>query len=207
MKLKGRQQEIVDASIGLIADLGIQQLTIKNIAGKLGITEPAIYRHFESKFDIIFALLDSFGEMSSDILQKTATQKLPPLAKLEAFILDRLTRMSGNPNLAKVMFSEELFQSDERLAGKVMEIMHEHKDIIQTIIEEGRVDGSIRTDIDSNTLFRIIFGPVRLLIKQWTLSGFRFDLEEEGRKLWDAELKLLHANKELEQNNLSNFRE
>ena len=195
MKLKGRQQEIIDASIGLIADFGIQHLTIKNIAGKLGITEPAIYRHFESKFDILYALLDSFEEMSSDILQKTAVKKLPPPAKLEAFIFDRFTRMTANPKLAKVMFAEELFQDDERLAGKVMKIMHEHKDIIQGIIDEGRLDGSIRTDIDSLTLFRIIFGPVRLLIKQWTLSGFRFDLEEEGRKLWDAELKLLQGNK------------
>ena len=194
MKLKGRQQEIIDASIGLIADSGIQHLTIKNIAGKLGITEPAIYRHFESKFDILYALLDSFEEMSSDILQRTAVQQMAPPAKLEAFIFDRFARMSSNPKLAKVMFAEELFQDVERLAGKVMKIMHEHKDIIQGIIDEGRLDGSIRTDIDSLTLFRIIFGPVRLLIKQWTLSGFRFDLEEEGRKLWDAELKMLQGN-------------
>jgi AcrR family transcriptional regulator len=193
MKLKGRQQEIIDVSIGLIADFGIQRLTIKNIAGKLGITEPAIYRHFESKFDILYALLDSFEEMSSDVLRKTAAKKLSPPAKLEAFIFDRLSRMSANPKLAKVMFAEELFQDDERLAGKMMKIMHEHKDIIQAIINEGRADGSIRTDIDSNTLFRIIFGPVRLLIKQWTLSGFRFELKEEGRKLWSAELKLLQG--------------
>jgi AcrR family transcriptional regulator len=193
MKLTARQQEIIEVSIELIADHGIQHLTIKNIAGKLGITEPAIYRHFESKFYILYALLDSFEEMSSSVLQQTAVKKMSPSEKIEAFIFDRLSRMSANPKLAKVMFAEELFQDDERLAEKVMKIMHGHKDIIQTILEEGRTDGSIRTDIDLNTLFRIIFGPVRLLIKQWTLNGFRFDLAEEGRKLWYAELKLLQG--------------
>jgi AcrR family transcriptional regulator len=193
MKLKARQQEIIDISIALIADHGIQHLTIKNIAGKLGISEPAIYRHFASKFDILYALLDSFEEMSSGVLQQTAVKQMSPPEKIEAFIFDRLTRMNANPKLAKVMFAEELFQDDERLAEKVMKIMHGHKDTIQTILEEGRADGSIRDDIDLNTLFRIIFGPVRLLIKQWTLNGFRFDLAEEGRKLWDAELKLLQG--------------
>lgn len=193
MNLTNRQQEIIEAAIGLIADNGIQNLTIKNIAGKLGITEPAIYRHFESKFDILYALLDSFEEISSGILHQVATQEMAPLAKIEAFIFDRLSRMVANPKMAKVLFAEELFQDDERLAAKVMKIMHGHKDIINSIVEAGKTDGTIRTDIDSVTLFRIIFGPVRLLIKQWTLSGFGFNLEKEGRKLWDADLKLLQG--------------
>ncbi|MFA7231037.1 MAG: TetR/AcrR family transcriptional regulator [Victivallaceae bacterium] len=189
--LSGRQKEIVEISVGLVADKGIQNLTIKNIAAELKISEPAIYRHFNSKFDILDAVLDSFEGVAVDVLTKVTSSDIPPLDRIEMFMSDRLTRMAANPKLAKVMFAEELFQDDDRLAKKVMSIMHSHKDYIQQTLEDGQKDGSIRSDIDQITLFRLIFGPLRLLIKQWALSGFRFDLKTEGKKLWDAEKKLL----------------
>lgn len=68
MQLTVRQQEIIDAALALIAEQGIQNLTIKNIAAALKITEPAIYRHFDSKFAILDALLDSFDHGSVSVL-------------------------------------------------------------------------------------------------------------------------------------------
>ncbi len=44
-----RQKQIIQESIQLIADKGIQGLTIKNISKSIGISEPAIYRHFDNK--------------------------------------------------------------------------------------------------------------------------------------------------------------
>lgn len=44
-----RQKQIIQQSIQLIADKGIQGLTIKNISKSIGISEPAIYRHFDNK--------------------------------------------------------------------------------------------------------------------------------------------------------------
>ena len=43
MKLTGRQQEILTAALKLLADGGMQNLTIRNLAEKLNITEPAIW--------------------------------------------------------------------------------------------------------------------------------------------------------------------
>jgi hypothetical protein len=42
--------------------------------------------------------------------------------------------------------------------------------------QEAVEDGAIRADIPKDTLFRLILGPLRLLIKQWGLSGGSFDL-------------------------------
>lgn len=42
--------------------------------------------------------------------------------------------------------------------------------------QEAVEDGAIRADIPKDTLFRLILGPLRLLIKQWGLSDGSFDL-------------------------------
>ncbi|MCK5675079.1 MAG: helix-turn-helix transcriptional regulator, partial [Spirochaetales bacterium] len=47
--LTKRQRQIIDISINIISERGIQDLTMKNLSSQLGISEPAIYRHFESK--------------------------------------------------------------------------------------------------------------------------------------------------------------
>ena len=52
MQLTTRQKQITQIALELIASGGIQNLTIKNIAAQLKITEPAIYRHFNSKAEI-----------------------------------------------------------------------------------------------------------------------------------------------------------
>lgn len=191
MEFTDRQNEIVDKSVNLIAMCGIQHMTIKNLANSVGVTEPAIYRHFDSKFDILNAILDRFTYISSNVLNSVEMKDKKPLEKIEYFLIDRYQRCSENPKLAKVMFSEEVFQDDERLAHKVLMIMHSHKETMQQVITEGQHNGTIRNDIDSTSLFRIIFGPMRLLIKQWCLSGYMFDLITEGKGLWGNIKKMI----------------
>ena len=191
MELTARQQEIIKVSISLIADKGIQSLTIKNISQAIGISEPAIYRHFQNKFEILMTILNSFELIATDVLHSEDIKSLNSLDKIEFFLLDRYQRCAKNPKLAKVMFAEENFQDDERLANKVLNIMHSHKAAMHKVISAGQNLGEIRDDIDSISLFRIIFGPMRLLIKQWGLSGCKFNLVQEGKRLWEAEKKML----------------
>ena len=57
-------------------------------------------------------------------------------------------------------------------------------------LAEGVASGRIRSGIPSVTLFRLIVGPVRMLFKQWGMSGMKFDLRAESGRLLDA-LELL----------------
>ena len=65
MSLTKRQSEIIDAALKLTAEGGIQNLTIKNLGNALGITEPAIYRHFRSKSEIVRTMIGRFDETAS----------------------------------------------------------------------------------------------------------------------------------------------
>jgi hypothetical protein len=52
--------------------------------------------------------------------------------------------------------------------------------------KEAEDAGEIRSDIPDDTLFRMILGPLRLLIKQWGMSHGAFDLRKERQKLLDG---------------------
>ncbi|NOY75740.1 MAG: TetR/AcrR family transcriptional regulator [Kiritimatiellaeota bacterium] len=193
MNLTERQSEIVETALGLIADHGIQKLTIKNIAEGIGVTEPAIYRHFEGKSSILSSILDSFEEISECVLDSEDVLKTSALDAVGNFLFDRYERFSNDPKLAKVMFSEELFIGDAELSARMLKIMHSHKERMHKVIERGQENGDIRGDVDSLSIFRTIFGAMRLLVKQWCLSGCAFDLKEEGKKLWNGQIRLLKS--------------
>ncbi|HEX9859632.1 MAG TPA: TetR/AcrR family transcriptional regulator, partial [Nitrospirota bacterium] len=53
---KTRQAEIVSAAIGIIGETGVRGLTTARLAGRLGMSEPNLYRHFADKQAILCAV-------------------------------------------------------------------------------------------------------------------------------------------------------
>lgn len=179
-----KQIEITDVAIKIIAHEGIQNLTVKNIAKNMNFTEAALYRHFPSKKDILLSILVRFEKLSENY-DEFAKNSENPLKKIEYFVLHRFKRFKQFPELAKVMFLEEVFQHDSDLADGVLKIMQKHTKQLELILNEGRKSGDIRQDIDVKTLFRIIIGSTRLLVTQWSLNNFSFDIQSEGTSLWN----------------------
>ncbi len=68
-----RQLQIINAAIKLMGKGGIQQLTTKNLALEVGVTEPALYRHFSNKTDLILQVLEY---LKSRIMQESSAYYL-----------------------------------------------------------------------------------------------------------------------------------
>ena len=115
---KTRQKQIIEFSLDLIKEGGIQNLTMKNIAKKVGISEQAIYRHFRSKQDILCSIINYFNDHFKSVFESVS--KIPTVEKrMQAFIDGHLSYFQANPATAAVIFSEEIFQYDSKLAQKV----------------------------------------------------------------------------------------
>ena len=168
--LTPRQAEIVDAALKLIAEQGIQHLTIRNLSTAIGVTEAALYRHFPGKTEIIQAMVSRFEEDVDDI------GELRGWAAIEAALIRRTELVLAKPDLARVVFAEELFKDSPETEQILHGMMQRHYKIMEQHFQEAVEDGVIRADIPMDTLFRLILGPLRLLIKQWGLSGGSFDL-------------------------------
>ena len=185
-ELTQRQGEIINFSIEIIGEKGIQALTIKNIAQKLGVSEPAIYRHFKSKTAILLAILDTFEELFEFISDSLATQEISTLEKIE-FIFSRITAIFvASPAYVSVIFSEELFKNEESLQSKINSLMETKARVINEIIADGQKTEEIRRDIEAETLALMVMGSLRLLVKQWDLKNQRDTIEQDSKKLINA---------------------
>ena len=183
--LTSRQAEIVDAALKLIAEQGIQHLTIRNLSTTIGVTEAALYRHFPGKTEIIQAMVSRFEEDVDDI------GELRGWTAVEAALVRRTELVLAKPDLARVLFAEELFKDSPEIAQILHGMMQRHQQIMKCHFQEAVDDGVIRADIPMDTLFRLILGPLRLLIKQWGLSDGAFDLRAKRDEMLEFMKELL----------------
>lgn len=185
-----RQKEIVSVALELISKKGIQGFTIKNLANKIGITEPAIYRHYDNKISILIAILDLFKYNAGQIISKELMNENLAIEKIEQIFIKYLTIFSKNPSFVSVIFSEEIFKNEPVLINKIYEIIGKNQKNLIEIISQGQKNGDIRIDIEASHLSIIIMGTLRLFVKKWQFSDYSFDLLKEGENIVKA-IKLL----------------
>ena len=195
MELTARQKEIVEVAIRLIHEGGIQHVTMKNLAHALGISEPAIYRHFQNKMDILLSMLEQFKQRSATHLQRARSLNESGMKQLETIFLEHSGQFSTHPHMSAVVFSEEAFQDNSQLSEKIFSVMTLAHDTIVEIIDSAQQHREIRDDIPKEHLALMILGALRLMVKRWRLSNYAFDLKEESHRVW-ASLSTLLAVKE-----------
>ncbi|MEA2042926.1 MAG: TetR family transcriptional regulator [Bacteroidota bacterium] len=185
-----RQAQIIESSIKLIANKGIQGFTMKNLSHEIGISEPAIYRHFESKTEILVSILNNFKEMGEMMSIMVVDKDDTAIEKINSMFSKMIEIFTEQPAFISVIFSEEIFKNDTVLKQKIVEILNLHQLNIEKIVEIGQKDKNIKSTFDIGSLALIFMGSFRLLVKRWELNNYNFDLKQEGEKLINT-LKLM----------------
>ncbi len=190
MTLTERQQEIIESAIAIIGEQGIQELTTKKLAARIGVSEPALYRHFDNKLSILTAILDHFADWAEETLRQIVQSDLPPPEKLREFFRRQTKRFAESPAASGVVFAEEIFKNENALAERVKDIMSSTEKGIMTILAEGTETGHFRTTVSLSHLATITLGTLRLLVTRWRLNGFAGNIHEDGLSLANSLLLL-----------------
>ncbi len=191
MDFTKRQIEIMQAATKLIGDKGIQNLTTKNLAAEMNFTEPALYRHFKSKTEILASVLFFYKDQLQKGIKQIIEDDTSGIKKLELIMKFQFNHFYHNPEIVMVIFAETSFQYDKSLSEVVKSIMTQKKEMVEKMISLGHKDGTIRKDIDSTYLSSFFMGAMRFTILRWRLNNYDFDIIKEGNSLWDATNKLM----------------
>ena len=170
----------------LIGEKGIQNLTTKNLAAEIGFSEPALYRHFKDKTEILKSVLVYYKEQLKKGLLAISTLNLTGLEKVNKMVEFQFNHFNKFPAIIMVIFAETSFQYDSVLSKAVSEIMSQKKAAVSKIVKSGQDEGGIRNDISADQLTTMVMGSMRFTVLNWRLSNFEFDLVKEGKTLWNT---------------------
>ncbi|MFN8266384.1 MAG: TetR/AcrR family transcriptional regulator [Chitinophagales bacterium] len=187
-----RQVEIMEAATLRISKFGIQNLTIKTLAEDIGLSEPALYRHFKSKNEILWSLLEYFkSEMSNRIQSLPFKPSDSESDKLRAIFNSQLKTFVNKPAIVSVIFAESIFHYEENLSLKVVEIMDMMQNVVKANIKKGQELEQYNKLISASTLTTILMGGIRMTVLKWKLSGHKSNLVKEGKAVLDGILKMI----------------
>ena len=189
--MNDRQNEIVAETLKLISQRGIQELTIKRIATAIGVTEPAIYRHFASKSDILQAVVDKIEETRNAVVLGATREQGDVSAIFHAFFIGQARLFEREPTLTVILFSEDIFRSDGILFQRIKTTMDQTIRWIQDHLERGKQSGEFKKSVDSGTTALMLIGGFRLLVSTWRMENFSFPLEDRTRAFVDSAKELL----------------
>ena len=187
-----RQIEIMQAATQRIDKHGIQDLTIKNLAADLELSEAALYRHFKSKNEILMGLLNYFIlEMEIRLYAITSQTEIKAEDLLRQVFDSQLGSFVKNPAIVSVIFSEGIFQFNKNLSDRVMAMMKLMQINIQSVIVRGINAGQIKEIADPSTITTIIMGSMRMTVLKWKLSGHKSNLLKDGTTVLSGILNMI----------------
>lgn len=97
-----RRESIIDAARQLVVESGLESLSLRRLAARLGVTAPALYAHVTDKDDLLRALAtDQFDAL---VARFDALDERDPVARIRAHGRAYVAHARESPELFRVMF-------------------------------------------------------------------------------------------------------
>jgi len=180
-KVAERRREVFFAISEIISTKGLSEVSTTEIAKKLGVSQPALYKYFKNKDEMIIYFLSELKNHLVGIL-KVAENGKDTIDKLRIVYEEHLGLIERTKILPRVIFSDSIYIGNDRKRNKLKEVIEAYTEGIKDIIREGKKKGEIK-EIDENILSRFIIGSIISTTLAWFLNNYSFELKGESEKL------------------------
>src|SRR5512139_4225673 len=138
--LTARQREILERARELVEETGLANLTLKRVAERVGFSEPAIYRHFASKQELVFALVDLLRERLLGGMRAIAAEStLSPHARIERMVRHHVGVLRETRGLPLLLLAEGLASGDSALLARMNTVLRGYQSMLVALLEEAGV--------------------------------------------------------------------
>lgn len=176
-----RKETIILTAIEEIDKYGIQAVSTREIAKKLGVSERIIFKHFPKKSDLILATLEYFSQYDDALIETTLVRKMSPREAIIYFFEAYAIYYENYPVITAIGQSYDILRSDPYLSEKVKSILAKREECILNQIEEAKRKGIISVHIDSEGLTDILLGAFSRTCLKWRMGNESFSLRERSR--------------------------
>ena len=190
-----RAREILAAAREVFSQKGYERASMAEIAARVGVVEGALYKHFASKRELLFAVMRSFYASLIDSLRDGLGGIHGARNRLRFVIGSQLRAFTEETGLCRVVISE-IRPLDGYEQSVVRELNRELTSFALRILEEGARTGELRADLSPPMVRDVIYGGIEHL--SWTaVIGRRpLDVERAADALTDLILRGVGAGRE-----------
>lgn len=181
-----RKQQIVRAALGIIADAGQEGLTMRRIAENVGVSDAAIYKHFNSKKEILVTMIHSIRQDLLGEIRNRTWQSGEPTDQLKELVRYFYQYLEQHHGVPHVLFSGAMYQQDVAYTQSIREILEQTLALFRAKINAAQRSGTLQNDTDPDIIARIILGHIQSEITLWRLREDSPPLGNGFDEFWRA---------------------
>lgn len=166
-----RQASLVAAALELAAQRSPAEVTTADLAQAVGITQGAVFRHFESKAAIWLAVLDAVHDDLLARLRAAADEQAEPLSALRAVFMAHVEFVVEQPGVPRVVFQELQHPEDTPLKARVQRLMQDYRALVTGLLQQALAARRLIPGTDLQATAVLFLGSVQGLVMQSLLSG------------------------------------
>ncbi len=148
MRKPERKRQLLNLAKHLFVTLGYHDTTTEKIAAAAGVSEPVLYRHFESKKALFLEVLEEVRHATLLRWQAQTAGLADPVAKLCAIIDIYLGATREHPLELRVMHRTLVEADDEEIAATLRAFYLETERLLADTVAEGQRTGVFRSTFD-----------------------------------------------------------
>lgn len=180
---EARQAEIVAAVLHLAATQSPAHITTGDIAGELGFTQGAVFRHFPSKDAIWLAVLEWVDAELIAALERAAQEGRTPLDGLERVFMAHIRFVMAWPGVPRILFQDLQRPDDTPLKQRVRQLLGRYRQILARLFDAAARQGQVGGGLDTHAAATLFIGTIQGLVMQSMLAASPSGVEDEARRV------------------------
>jgi AcrR family transcriptional regulator len=182
---------IREAAAVLIARHGYEAMSMRRLAGEVGVQAAALYRYFPTKEDLLFTLMQ---EHMQALLSAWETERPPagagPTATLAAFVRNHIAFHIGRRHSTHVSNMELRSLSPERLT-RILKLRGTYEKELRAILRQGVEDGAF--DVTDVTLTAMALIQMMTGVIVWFRPDERLSIADVTQTYLEMTMRLVGA--------------
>lgn len=180
---EARRAEIVAAVLHLAATQSPAHITTGDIAGELGFTQGAVFRHFPSKDAIWLAVLAWVDAELIAALERAAQEGRTPLDGLERVFMAHIRFVMAWPGVPRILFHDLQRPDDTPLKQRVRQLLGRYRQILARLFDAAARQGQLGGGLDTHAAATLFIGTIQGLVMQSMLAASPSGVEDEARRV------------------------
>jgi len=179
-----RRDQIAEATLALVAEHGLREISVAAVARRVGIAPSALYRHFPGKDAVLDAVVDRVHERLQGIVARVADGPGDAVDALHRLLALHLRLVDENRALFPVLVSDAFHSGSPERRRRVFAVMTAYLGRVSALARRGQREGSIRRDVAARTIAVMFLGIVQPPAMLAVLSGGTFENHRASREAW-----------------------
>ena len=179
-----RLNQILASARDLIAGGGVDALTVRGIASKVGVTEAAIYRHVASKEEVLILLLEDVSASLFAAISEATSEDRGAFDQLQHLLQLHFSYTELRKGISFIVIAESAQFQEPRVRAAGRKLVQKYHELVEGMVERGIRRGEIEPSVSPKAAATMFFGMVQGSVTRWLLDPAGHPLNDNAAALW-----------------------